>query len=319
MSLTALSPEGTVLIARDVTKQDGPFRCSACEAQMIIKKGLLKIDHFAHVPNTSCEYGSGETEEHLVAKMSIYDNLRAKDINVILEKPLSPKVRADLLIEYPSGRKVAIEVQRSTMTREECIRRMLNYQETGIPVLWILLNDVKDGWKRVIQQEKFFHGIYFGKVIYFDHGSVLKVFTFSDWYRKTFKKMLMIGKVDLADEWMFKVKRRKEWNTLPEGLLWDPDPELLGVPEMYRAVAHEILKYKGREIIVFDDNGSMEGMLAGVSQEGIILRFPKFLEEKCIPWRYAEQVTVLGIGSFFVPKIDVNPTIQVNSDEVAKA
>ena len=223
MSLTALGPNGTVLIARDVTKQDGPFRCSACGSQMIVKKGLLKIAHFAHVSNTACEYGSGESEEHLAAKMSIYDSLKKKGINAILEKPLSPKVRADVLIEYPSGRKVAIEVQRSKMTREKCINRMLNYLETGVPVLWVLVRQIREGWNKVSQQEKFFHGIYFGKLVYFDQESVLKVFTFSSRYRKTKREFSMIGKVDLANEGMFSVKRREEWRSLPAGLLWNPE------------------------------------------------------------------------------------------------
>jgi competence protein CoiA len=62
--------------AWDQVKTDGPFSCPLCIEEMILKKGTIKDHHFAHKPSITCEYGSGETEQHRECKLTIYERLR---------------------------------------------------------------------------------------------------------------------------------------------------------------------------------------------------------------------------------------------------
>ena len=43
---------------------------------MVVKKGHLKVHHFAHLSGTYCTYGTGESEQHRQAKYEIYEALR---------------------------------------------------------------------------------------------------------------------------------------------------------------------------------------------------------------------------------------------------
>lgn len=43
--------------AWDQQKIDGPFSCPVCVEETILKKGAMKVHHFAHKPPITCEYG----------------------------------------------------------------------------------------------------------------------------------------------------------------------------------------------------------------------------------------------------------------------
>lgn len=60
--LHARNASATVM-AKDVTRADGPFTCLECGAPVVLKKGQVKIHHFAHVVSVGCEH-SGESERH---------------------------------------------------------------------------------------------------------------------------------------------------------------------------------------------------------------------------------------------------------------
>src|SRR5215475_8649739 len=62
--------------ASDQWKSDGPFSCPLCVEETILKKGTMKVHHFAHKPPITCEYGRGETEQHRECKLTIYEGLR---------------------------------------------------------------------------------------------------------------------------------------------------------------------------------------------------------------------------------------------------
>ena len=57
-----ISSSNQKVIARQVTKNHGPFHCAGCEHELIVKKGNIKVHHFAHKPPYSCSRGEGESE-----------------------------------------------------------------------------------------------------------------------------------------------------------------------------------------------------------------------------------------------------------------
>lgn len=67
--LSAYNADGRQVIARDVTKEDGPFYCPECQGEVTIKKGAIKVHHFAHVPPFACSFGVGESDEDAIAKV----------------------------------------------------------------------------------------------------------------------------------------------------------------------------------------------------------------------------------------------------------
>lgn len=171
------------VIAADVWKDDGPFFCPECRGETVVHKGNIKIHHFAHKPPISCEYGKGESLEHMECKTEIYNEL-LKNQNLIceLEKPLG-KVRPDVYIKSNvSGRSYAIEVQISNLTMDKIIYRTRQYNSLGISVLW--LSPYKDELDKKIYSpqawEKWIHATYFGRVYYWLYGLTLQPIHFGE-------------------------------------------------------------------------------------------------------------------------------------------
>lgn len=179
--LAALS-HGQQILARDVAKGDGPFICPACKGTVLVKKGQIKIHHFAHQPPNDCRYGEGESEEHRRAKIAIYDALRMHpDVTMAqLERPLG-KVRPDVSC-YIHGKPVAIEVQLSTLGLTEIDRRTRAYHDLGIYVLWTPPYSDKLEYKDLYNNpryspsawEKYIHALYFGSIFYWWEDSTVR-------------------------------------------------------------------------------------------------------------------------------------------------
>ena len=60
--------DGAKVAARDAERADAPFGCIGCAADMTLKKGSLRVHHFAHKATAPCRAGRGETEDHLRVK-----------------------------------------------------------------------------------------------------------------------------------------------------------------------------------------------------------------------------------------------------------
>jgi competence protein CoiA len=165
--LTALrQSDQTKVLARDSEKFESPFLCPRCNRVLVIRKGRIKAHHFSHKPPVTCSLGIGETEQHLQAKLAIYDAL-AQETNVSdleLEKDFGISV-ADVFALI-SGVKVAIETQRSALTVNDITTRTSNYHLLGIAVLWIGLQkpDIHSAQYSPRAWEKWVHAAYFGRV-----------------------------------------------------------------------------------------------------------------------------------------------------------
>ena len=69
MTPFALDSGGRLTHANDASRGNGYF-CPACEQKLTLKRGKIKMPHFAHKPESNC---SGETIKHQVAKLRVAD------------------------------------------------------------------------------------------------------------------------------------------------------------------------------------------------------------------------------------------------------
>jgi competence protein CoiA len=175
---------GVKVEARATTRADAPFACPKCEKEVVIRKGHIRVHHFAHKPPVTCAYGTGESEAHRRCKVAIYDELRASDLASAceLEKDFGPVV-ADVYAVI-SRTPVAIEVQISALTLEEIITRTRAYEHLGISLLWLPQHSEAIATSRYAPRvwERWLHAAYFGRVYYWLEGLTILPVHFSHHY-----------------------------------------------------------------------------------------------------------------------------------------
>src|SRR5579862_5390526 len=188
--------QGGKVIAWDVDKDDGPFVCPECGKEVILKKGTVRTHHFAHIPPTDCQYGTGESEAHRQAKAAIYASLSTHPLvtSLQLERALGV-VRPDISFYFEKV-PVAIEVQISTLSMTTILQRTTSYTQKGIYLLWTppySTSITQDKRYAPRQWEKFLHALYFGKILYWKEGEILLPVVFdrfmievplADWYEE---------------------------------------------------------------------------------------------------------------------------------------
>lgn len=112
----AITESGRRVISVETDKDEGPFFCPGCQTELILKKGMVRTDHFAHLHSVVCEYhaqlmGKVESPEHYFRKFEIYRSLRSnpKCKNVQIEYVIGDS-RADVYAEV-DGNPVAADAQ----------------------------------------------------------------------------------------------------------------------------------------------------------------------------------------------------------------
>lgn len=63
---------GEIINAYFASKAHGPFVCSDCGDEVILKTGRRTVNHFAHVNPLACQYAENESDEHRRWKMEIF-------------------------------------------------------------------------------------------------------------------------------------------------------------------------------------------------------------------------------------------------------
>jgi len=180
--LSAYNTNGRQVIARDVTKVDGPFRCPECGSEVRIKKGVCKVHHFAHVPPFNCTFGVGESEEHRAAKQEVYDALLpAPEVSRLMIERLirlsKDKVRLDVSCCVRNKHLLTTELQYSRESPDEIARRTSLYTVMKIHVLWLLPypEDLTEGEIYTTKQmERYMHTMYFGTVYYWRGADIVQ-------------------------------------------------------------------------------------------------------------------------------------------------
>lgn len=176
--LTALNANGVHCFAPRTEKSCGPFTCPECHRSLILKKGTVVVHHFAHVPPVNCAYGSGETLEHMRAKMAIYESLsgspRVSKLDV--EKAIirnGVTVRPDVRCLIDGRHFVGVEFQKTSLDPREIERRTALYNQLKVHVLWVV------PWPKAMshgekyqprETERYLHTLYFGRVYFWRSG-----------------------------------------------------------------------------------------------------------------------------------------------------
>ena len=71
--ICAINQTGNKCILWETEKDSCPFYCPECHAQLQLRKGIVRIHHFAHKPPVNCIYGVSESEEHYRIKKGLYE------------------------------------------------------------------------------------------------------------------------------------------------------------------------------------------------------------------------------------------------------
>jgi len=175
--------DGVKVLAVDVKKGDGPFTCPGCQGFVTLRKGSIKIHHFAHTSDSSCGYGKGESAEHMSAKLEIYEAIRHEHnvSNAEVEKYFDGS-RADIYAEI-SGIPVAIEIQKSNLSIEDISDRTQRYHSLGVAVVWVGLIDSKfmssimkhdPRWYSAKSWQKWCHEAFFKRFYFWEFGQTLR-------------------------------------------------------------------------------------------------------------------------------------------------
>lgn len=174
--LTAIRAlDSAKVIAAYTQRIDAPFQCPGCRREVTLRKGNIKTHHFAHKPPVTCARGQGESEQHLRAKLAIYEGLSREEhvTELEVEKDLGRSV-ADVYARI-AGVPVAIEIQRSNLSVSDINTRTMNYYSKGIAVLWVALPTPELATDKYSPNawEKWCHAAYRGRVYFWEQSQVL--------------------------------------------------------------------------------------------------------------------------------------------------
>ena len=161
------------------------YRCPSCGEKVHLKKGAVRTPHFSHYSNSDCDWGGNQSEAHLRTKKLIYEHflkLKTSEKDIVeLEYPLGDANRiADIYLRMAqfNWQPIAIEIQKTPISREEISIRTDSYFRTGVAVLWIVPATKKDILKkcqkslamfRPSDYERWIHGFNFNKIFFFNY------------------------------------------------------------------------------------------------------------------------------------------------------
>ncbi len=175
--LSAIKESDETVMAWEVEREDGPFFCPECEEEVILKQGSIVLPHFAHFPEASCSYGTGESDQHRRAKYEIYETLKTHpSVSHLKVERYLKEVRPDVSFLWQGKWRVAIELQLSAISPDEIAHRTHCYAAKNIWVLWMIPSH--NNLSSLIPYnthvwERYLHALYFGCVYYWLGGSQL--------------------------------------------------------------------------------------------------------------------------------------------------
>lgn len=172
-------------VEAEIAERGLTYNCPKCKRLVILKRGRIKIAHFAHKPPTDCTWVRGETLAHLEAKKLCRDAFRARGLRAEFEvvvPSLPSDRRADVMIWSPSNVRVAIEFQHSNIGIEAIEKRAFSYAREGIAQAWVPFLRGKQAERRrdgddgdmFIEQyrarpfERWAHAFHFGRLWFYD-------------------------------------------------------------------------------------------------------------------------------------------------------
>ncbi|OLP59591.1 hypothetical protein BJF93_20480 [Xaviernesmea oryzae] len=117
------------------------YHCPECGHAVTLRKGQIKVAHFAHKPPADCYWAKGETAAHLEAKVALRDAFRRLgyvanyEVNVL---SIQGDRRADVFVTSPDGQsRWAFEIQHTPILYPAIEARTKAYIAAQVPVLWV--------------------------------------------------------------------------------------------------------------------------------------------------------------------------------------
>ena len=139
--LKAHNINGNWVWAKDFVRGQ-EYYCPECREPVFFVGGSdARLPHFSHYRESSCGWGSKESQAHEDKKNAIHDALASVlgPSNVYLESSLDDGQRPD--VSFVHGDKiVAVEIQYSKISDADLAGRVLSYSDKGIPSLWLIGN-----------------------------------------------------------------------------------------------------------------------------------------------------------------------------------
>ena len=135
--LYAKDARGNFVQAKKAGKHKQYF-CPGCLRPVILKKGELKVAHFAHQKKSCLTFSEGETLEHLKGKELLVRWCAQMNFHVELEayqKKL--KQRPDVLCSS-NFQSLALEFQCAPLTVQQMVTRSAGYKRNGFKYIWFL-------------------------------------------------------------------------------------------------------------------------------------------------------------------------------------
>lgn len=174
--------DNTIVFAKSVTKDNGPYYCPECLSEAIVRKCYDKEDHFAHKARMSKILTSKDQELHTKCTDDILEHVKAafpqhnwlKEFTIPASEAHGTKeMRPDLCGRISDKERVVIEIQKSTYSINKIIEKTVEYAKRGLYVLWLvpLLKELGDEPFRPRLMEKFFHSLYYGRIYYYHYKS----------------------------------------------------------------------------------------------------------------------------------------------------
>jgi competence CoiA-like predicted nuclease len=118
------------------------FVCERCHKPVVFKHGTRKKAHFAHV-KAGIGATNPESAAHRLVKEVMARWLRNQRIHATVEHSFPAIDRiADVYFEY-QGYGYVFEIQKSSMSEIEFKKRIFDYRQVGIEIIWIFLGEVK--------------------------------------------------------------------------------------------------------------------------------------------------------------------------------
>ncbi len=256
---------GLKVHASVVRKKDGPFICRACLSDAVHRHCTEKVDHFAHHAKVTPVIGAKESGIHRNCKMTIFKELstRFSEFKWVCDDVfIPPKPERNIPALKPdiggriNNKRVAIEIQNSSLTIPQILKRSMAYSFHKISILWIvpLREAIGDEFYRPRLFERYLHSIYFGRVYYWlpefgpkvqpVHFSIARrMIPYQEWYEdgdfregggyekpyKRIRQPLKAGVISIADHFYhYQRPEHRPWNelkTVPElNILMDKLP-----------------------------------------------------------------------------------------------
>lgn len=190
-----------------VAREQGPFYCAECHAEVALRQGAHRTAHFAHRSPAPVSTGGEEGALHRLCKQEICAALAADHPQGAWELertiPARPQHGIAELRPDVSGRvgdlPLAIEVQASALDIDAIVQRTRTYAQRRIPVLWLvpLPEQPPDDAMRPRLHERYLHSLYLGRTYYWwpglgatvvpvHYGPCTQQVPRSDWYARGF-------------------------------------------------------------------------------------------------------------------------------------